>query len=84
MTEDDPTDIDTLFLTIEEAISLGKPAEKADLDRIIAYQRKMRIQREAGIKTKKVVERAPGKLDVTALLSKVQPTIGGPGLKRRF
>lgn len=77
MTDIDPTDIDTLMAQDP----LGLSAQ--DLDRIIAYQRKMRVQREAGVRTKKPSEHAPAKLDVSALLAK--PIIGGAGgVKRRF
>lgn len=73
---DDPTDIDTLMAQDP----LGLSAQ--DLDRIIAYQRKMRVQREAGVRTKRPTDRAPSKLDVSSLLAK--PIIGGGGVKRRF
>lgn len=79
---DDLNDIDLLMLTIDEAIAAGKPIEPKDLDRIIAYQRKMRVQREAGVRTKKPAHSAPSKLDVSSLLAK--PIIGGGGVKRRF
>ena len=48
---------------------------KQDLDKIIAYQRKQRLQREAGGRTKKATGEAPA-VDIKALMSKLQK---GPG-----
>lgn len=73
--EDDFSDLDILMS--EDPLSLSKQ----DLDRIIAYQRKMRAQREAGVRTKKPKEAAPTKLDITALLNK--PAVQSSGFKRR-
>lgn len=76
---DEPFDIDTLMA--QDPLSLSSQ----DLDHIIAYQRKMRVQREAGVRTKKATERSPSKLDVSALLAK--PIISSPSggsIKRRF
>lgn len=72
----DPTDIDTLMA--QDPLGLSNQ----DLDRIIAYQRKLRVQREAGVRTKKPSEHALTKLDVSALLAK--PIIGGGSIKRRI
>jgi len=44
---------------------------KQDLDKIIAYQRKQRMQREAGAKTKRATGEAPA-VDIKALLGKIQ------------
>lgn len=77
MTEPDPTDIDTLMA--QDPLSLSTQ----DLDRIIAYQRKMRVQRESGVRTKKPVTGSPSKLDVSSLLAKPIISAGG-GVKRRF
>lgn len=76
MTSAEPFDLDTLMA--QDPLSLSTQ----DLDAIIAYQRRMRAQREAGIRTKKPKDAAPSKLDVTSLLAK--PIIGGGGIKRRF
>jgi len=43
---------------------------KQDLDKIIAYQRKQRMQREAGGKTKRATGEAPA-VDIKALMSKI-------------
>ncbi len=62
---------------------------KQDLDRIIAYQRKQRVMREGGTKTKK--ESGAPAVDIKALLGKVQPKTEAPakapsggGFVRRF
>ena len=78
MTEDEPFDIDTLMA--QDPLDLSKQ----DLDHIIAYQRKMRVQREAGVRTKKATERAPSKIDISALLAKPIVSSPGTGIKRRF
>lgn len=44
---------------------------KQDLDRIIAHQRKQRVAREGGAKTKKAKDGAPA-VDIKALLGKIQ------------
>jgi len=44
---------------------------KQDLDKIIAYQRKQRMQREAGGKTKRATGEAPA-VDIKALMTKIQ------------
>ena len=50
--EDDFSDIDELMHRMDDLDYL-KQMPRADLDRVIAYQRKQRKQREAGIKVKK-------------------------------
>jgi hypothetical protein len=72
----EPFDLD--FLWGQDPIGLSTQ----DLDAIIAHERRMRAQREAGIRTKKPKDSAPSKLDVSSLLAK--PVIGGGGIKRRF
>lgn len=72
--EDDFSDLDVLM----SLDPLGLSAQ--DLDRIIAYQRKTRIQREAGVKTKKPKAVAP-KMDLSALIAK--PAITSSSFKRR-
>lgn len=74
---DEPFDIDTLMA--QDPLSLSTQ----DLDRIIAYQRKMRVQREAGVRTKKPTASAPTKLDISSLLAKPIVSSGG-GIRRRF
>jgi len=44
---------------------------KQDLDKIIAYQRKQRLAREGGAKTKRATSDAPA-VDIKALLSRIQ------------
>ena len=75
MTEDDFHDLDTLMS--QDPLSLSAQ----DLDRIIAYQRKMRAQREAGVRTRKPKESAPTRLDISALLAK--PAMQSSTFKRR-
>lgn len=43
---------------------------KQDLDKIIAYQRKQRMQREAGGRTKKATGETPA-VDIKALMNKI-------------
>lgn len=74
---DEPFDIDILMA--QDPLELSK----LDLDRIIAYQRKARAQREQGIRTKKPKDSAPSKLDISSLLAKPIISSGG-GIKRRF
>ncbi len=50
---------------------------KQDLDKIIAYQRKQRLARESGAKTKRATNDAPA-VDIKALLGRItgtKPTI---------
>ena len=76
MTEqDDFSDIDTLMA--QDPLGLSNQ----DLDRIIAYQRKMRVQREQGVRTKKPSASAPSKLDISSLLA---GPAAGPKVQRRF
>jgi hypothetical protein len=63
MTEDDFSDLDILMS--QDPLSLSDQ----EIERIIAYQRKMRVQREAGVRTRKPREAAPSKLDISALLA---------------
>src|SRR5882672_2260948 len=44
---------------------------KQDLDKIIAYQRKQRLAREGGAKTKRATSDAPA-VDIKALLGRIQ------------
>lgn len=56
---------------------------RQDRNRIVAYQRNARAQREAGVKTKKEKVAGP-QLNIMDLLSKVpRPTPIGPQIKRR-
>ncbi len=64
---------------------------KQDLDKIIAYQRKQRMQREAGGRTKKATGETPA-VDIKALMNKIPkpsaapttPTTPSKGFVRRF
>lgn len=76
MTEEADTDLDLLMSMPPDQLT------KLDIDRIIAYQRKMRQQREAGVRTRKPKVAAPSKLDVSALLARPMPVTGGA--KRRY
>lgn len=60
-----PTDLTTLMSL--DPLDLTKQ----DLDKIIAYQRKQRMVREAGGRTKKATGEAPA-VDIKALMSKIQ------------
>ena len=76
---DEPNDIDSLMAIDPLELS------RQDLDRIIAYQRKQRAAREAGVRTKKPKGEAPPAVSIEQLLSglpKAKPT--GPAMKRRF
>jgi hypothetical protein len=85
MTEDEPTDL-TALMTLDPL-----QLSKQDLDRIIAYQRKQRVQREAGGKTKRAKEAGPA-IDIKALMGKIAvpapakpvPTTPGKGFQRRL
>jgi len=50
---------------------------KQDLDKIIAYQRKQRMVREAGGRTKKATGETPA-VDIKALLGKIQKPVVVP------
>jgi len=70
--ESSPTDLTDLMTllshnTIDQLANL--PAQ--DLDKIIAYQRKQRIQREAGGKTKRAKGEGPT-IDIKALMGRPQ------------
>jgi hypothetical protein len=65
MSDQDPA-FDLNALMSEDPLNLSKQ----DLDRIIAYQRKQRVAREAGAKTKKATGEAPA-VDIKALMNKV-------------
>lgn len=54
-----------------------------DIDEIIAYQRKMRTQRESGIKVGKANSKPAVKLDLAAL-GLIKPKAQAPAMKRRF
>ena len=64
MTDEAPTDLTALMSL--DPLNLTKQ----DLDRIIAYQRKQRVQREGGAKTRK--DSGAPAVDIKALLGKVQ------------
>jgi hypothetical protein len=59
---DEPNDIDTLMSI--DPLDLSTQ----DLDRIIAYQRKQRAAREAGVRTKKPRGEAPPAVSLETLL----------------
>ena len=65
MTDEPPTDL-TALMSLDPL-----DLTKQDLDKIIAYQRKQRMTREAGGRTKKVTGETPA-VDIKALMSKVQ------------
>lgn len=62
---DEPTDL-TALMSLDPL-----DLTKQDLDKIIAYQRKQRMQREAGGRTKKATGETPA-VDIKALLGKIQ------------
>lgn len=64
MTEE-PTDL-TALMSLDPL-----DLTKQDLDKIIAYQRKQRMQREAGGRTKKATGETPA-VDIKALMNKIQ------------
>jgi len=79
-----PTDLTALMSLDPEDLT------KQDLDRIIAYQRKQRMQREAGGRTKKATGEAPA-VDIKALMNKIAkpaapttPSAPSKGFTRRF
>ena len=80
MTEDDtPNDIDALMAI--DPLDLSKQ----NLDRIIAYQRKQRLAREAGVRTKKPRGEAPPAVSLEALLGGLPKTAPvAKTMKRRF
>ncbi len=62
---DAPTDL-TALMSLDP---LG--LTKQDLDKIIAYQRKQRLAREGGARTKRATSDAPS-VDIKALLGRIQ------------
>lgn len=56
---------------------------RQDRNEIIAYQRKNRAQREAGVKVKRVKEGAPA-IDIKALLGTVPKPTPGTSIRRRI
>lgn len=78
MTEDEPNDIDSLMAL--DPLSLSRQ----DLDRIIAYQRKQRAAREAGVRTKKPRGEAPPAVALDQLLAGLPKAPVGSTIKRRF
>lgn len=79
----EPDDIDELMARLNDADYITNIPRK-DLDRHIAYQRKQRAAREAGVKTRKPKAAEPA-VSLTSLLSTVvvpAPTKGG--FRRRF
>ena len=76
---DEPDDIDRLMEIDPTELS------RQDLDRIIAYQRKQRALREAGVKTKKPKMEMPPGASLDELLDSMPkpPPVTG-GFKRRF
>jgi hypothetical protein len=76
---DDHNDIDALMAIDPMELS------KQDLDRIIAYQRKQRQAREAGVRTKKPKGEVPAAVSLDALLGGLPKPAPGPStMKRRF
>jgi len=65
MNDEPPTDL-TALMSLDPL-----DLTKQDLDKILAYQRKQRMQREAGAKTKRATGETPA-VDIKALLGKIQ------------
>lgn len=65
MTDEPPTDL-TALMSLDPL-----DLTKQDLDKIIAYQRKQRLAREGGAKTKRATSDAPA-VDIKALLGRIQ------------
>jgi len=63
-TDEPPTDL-TALMSIDPL-----DLTKQDLDKIIAYQRKQRLAREGGAKTKRATSDAPA-VDIKALLGRI-------------
>lgn len=72
--EEDFSDLDVLMS--QDPLGLSDQ----DIDRIIAYQRKQRALRAAGVKIKKETGPAP-KIDLSALMAK--PAVASSSFKRR-
>jgi len=71
MSDEPVNEIDTLMYVMSKTGDELSKLPKQDLDKIIAYQRKQRMQREAGAKTKRATGEAPA-VDIKALLGKIQ------------
>jgi hypothetical protein len=79
---DEVNDIDELMARLDDPDYIANiPTE--DLIRIIAYQRKMRAQREAGVKVRKPKAEAKPTISIEQMLAKLPPAPKG-GIKRRF
>ena len=73
-TEDDFSDIDELMHRMDDLDYL-RQMPRPELDRVIAYQRKQRKQREAGVKPRKPrSEPSPG-ISLTDLLADLTKTM---------
>ena len=68
MTPDEPPTDLTALMSLDPL-----DLTKQDLDKIIAYQRKLRLAREGGAKTKRATSDAPA-VDIKALLGKIAST----------
>src|SRR5258705_55551 len=78
-TDEPPNDL-TALMTLDPL-----DLTKQDLDKIIAYQRKQRLAREGGAKTKRATSDAPA-VDIKALLGRItgtKPTITPASAKAR-
>ena len=72
MTDEPPTDLTALMSLDPLDLSTTPGTEgRRNLDAIIAYQRKQRLAREGGAKTKRATSNAPA-VDIKALLGRVQ------------
>lgn len=76
-TDEAPTDLNVLMAL--DPLELTRQ----DRNEIIAHQRKMRAQREAGVKVKKVKEGAPS-IDIKALMGTVPKPAAGSTIRRRI
>jgi hypothetical protein len=77
--QDEPEETDLNVLMSLDPLELSR----RDLDQIIAYQRKNRAQREAGVRTRKPKADGP-KIDIKDLLASVpKATPSGPTIRRR-
>lgn len=87
MSDEDFSDIDELMARLDDPEYL-KNIPKIDLDRHIAYQRKQRAQREAGVRVKKPRSEAPPAISLTELLTGLKSSTPqkkpGSTMKRRF
>jgi len=68
---DEPTDL-TALMSLDPL-----DLTKQDLDKIIAYQRKQRMVREAGGRTKKATGETPA-VDIKALMNKIVKPAAAP------